>query len=86
MAEKTEQNGSKLNSWSSIRDRFVPSGTPLTISLSCLIGVAAGYGAVIFNMLIASIGKFSVQQAYALAVSTWTFWLLLAELAVFHFL
>ena len=78
MAEKTEQNGSKLNSWSSMRDRFVPSGTPLTISLSCLIGVAAGYGAVIFNMLIASIGKFSVQQAYAMAVSTWTFWLLLA--------
>ena len=78
MAEKTEQNASKLNSWSSMRDRFVPSGTPLTISLSCLIGVAAGYGAVIFNMLIASIGRFSVQQAYALAVSTWTFWLLLA--------
>ncbi|OUT64798.1 MAG: hypothetical protein CBB70_11975 [Planctomycetaceae bacterium TMED10] len=78
MAEKTEQNQSKLNSWSSMRDRFVPSGTPLTISLSCLIGVAAGYGAVIFNMLIASIGKFSVQQAYAMAVSTWTFWLLLA--------
>ena len=78
MAEKTEQNASKLNSWSSMRDRFVPSGTPLTISLSCLIGVAAGYGAVIFNMLIASIGRFSVQQAYAMAVSTWTFWLLLA--------
>ena len=78
MAKKTEQNASKLNSWSSMRDRFVPSGTPLTISLSCLIGVAAGYGAVIFNMLIASIGRFSVQQAYAMAVSTWTFWLLLA--------
>ncbi|MDG2409226.1 MAG: chloride channel protein [Pirellulales bacterium] len=78
MADKTEPIASKLNSWSSVRDRFVPSGTPLTISLSCLIGVAAGYGAVIFNMLIASIGKFSVQQAYALAVSTWTFWLLLA--------
>ncbi len=78
MADKTEQNALKLNSWSSMRDRFVPSGTPLTISLSCLIGVAAGYGAVIFNKLIASIGSFSVQQAYALAVSTWTFWLLLA--------
>ena len=81
MAKQTGQTGqtaSQFGVWSMIIDRFVPSGTPLTISLSCLIGIAAGYGAVIFNKLIAIISSFSVQQAYSLAVSTWTFWFLLA--------
>ena len=78
MAEHTEQNTSLSSVWTQVLDRFVPTGTPLTISLSCLIGIAAGYGAVVFNKMIAIVSAFSVQQAYALAVSTWTFWLLLA--------
>ena len=78
MAEHTEQNTSLSSVWTRVLDRFVPTGTPLTISLSCLIGIAAGYGAVVFNKMIAVVSAFSVQQAYALAVSTWTFWLLLA--------
>ena len=78
MAEHTEQNTSLSSVWTRVLDRFVPTGTPLTISLSCLIGIAAGYGAVVFNKMIAIVSAFSVQQAYALAVSTWTFWLLLA--------
>ena len=61
-----------------LRHRLIPTGTPLTISLSCLIGIAAGYGAVIFNALITRIASFSVQQAYELAVSAWSFWILLA--------
>ena len=77
MAE-TEQNTSLSGLWTRVLDHFVPTGTPLTISLSCLIGIAAGYGAVVFNKMIAVVSAFSVQQAYALAVSTWTFWLLLA--------
>ena len=77
MAE-TEQNMSLSGLWTRVLDHFVPTGTPLTISLSCLIGIAAGYGAVVFNKMIAVVSAFSVQQAYALAVSTWTFWLLLA--------
>ena len=75
---ETEQNTSLSGLWTRVLDRFVPTGTPLTISLSCLIGIAAGYGAVVFNKMIAVVSAFSVQQAYALAVSTWTFWLLLA--------
>ena len=78
MAEPIPQRAKLPNAWNRILDRLIPSGTPLTISLSCLIGVAAGYGAVVFNKMIAVISTFSVQQAYALAVSTWTFWLLLA--------
>lgn len=77
MAE-TEKNTSLSGLWTRVLDHFVPTGTPLTISLSCLIGIAAGYGAVVFNKMIAVVSAFSVQQAYALAVSTWTFWLLLA--------
>ena len=78
MAEHTEQNASFRSVWARTLERFVPTGTPLTISLSCLIGIAAGYGAVVFNAMIKSISTFSVEQAYGLAGSTWTFWLLLA--------
>ena len=78
MAEHTEQNASFRSVWARTLERFVPTGTPLTISLSCLIGIAAGYGAVVFNALIKFISTFSVEQAYGLAGSTWTFWLLLA--------
>jgi CIC family chloride channel protein len=78
MAEHTEQNASFRSVWARTIERFVPTGTPLTISLSCLIGIAAGYGAVVFNALIKFISTFSVEQAYGLAGSTWTFWLLLA--------
>lgn len=78
MANPAEKNGRFRQNWVAMRNRLIPTGTPLTISLSCLIGIAAGYGAVIFNTLIREIGSFSVQQAFDLAVSKWTFWILLA--------
>ncbi|MEC7502111.1 MAG: chloride channel protein [Planctomycetota bacterium] len=78
MAESAPKTVHSGRNWTALRDRLIPTGTPLTISLSCVIGIAAGYGAVIFNALIARIASFSVQQAYALAVSTWSFWILLA--------
>ena len=73
----------------SSRDRFLQrlgnwlrrgpiSGTPLTIILSCVIGIAAGYGAILFNILIRSISTWSVREAYAAASSLWFYWLLLA--------
>ncbi|MEK6249159.1 MAG: chloride channel protein, partial [Planctomycetales bacterium] len=50
----------------------------LAIFLSCLIGVGAGYGAVLFNWLIRTISYWSIELAYDNSSSQWGFWLLLA--------
>lgn len=56
------------------------SGTPLTIVLACLIGIAGGYGAILFNELIRLISTFSVEMVYDAVGSRWMFWLLLSTI------
>jgi len=56
------------------------SGTPLTILLACLIGIGAGYGAILFNELIRLISTFSVETVYDATSSTWMFWILLSAI------
>ena len=53
---------------------------PLTIVLACLIGVAAGYGAVLFTWLIHLVSRSSVQAAFAESQLHWSYGLLLCAL------
>jgi CIC family chloride channel protein len=56
------------------------SGRPPTIVLACLIGAAAGYGAILFNSLIRTIATWSVQLAYTASDTRWIFWLVLSAI------